>query len=136
MTKRPLNRRGYALLLVMIFVVLFTAILGVAWRRLTSALRIEHASEVRKMCDRGSLQTLADAMRVLETQLRKGSTGIKLGCSDANRVSYKKQSGGNYYTIDFNRINTEGTEWSVDVAITTKLVYGDLGIDELPFPPP
>jgi hypothetical protein len=58
----------------MMFVVLFGAILGVAWRRVSSALRIEHISSIRKQCDRGSVQVLAQAMRVLETRLRRNST--------------------------------------------------------------
>ena len=57
-------------MLVVVFVVLFTAILGVAWRRVASALRVEHVSEVRKQCDQGSLQVLAEAMKMLETCLR------------------------------------------------------------------
>ena len=70
MIRRRSNRRGYALMLVVVFVVLFTAILGVAWRRVASALRVEHVSEVRKQCDQGSLQVLAEAMKMLETCLR------------------------------------------------------------------
>jgi hypothetical protein len=60
-------------MLVVVFVVLFTAILGIAWRRVASALRVEHVSEVRKQCDQGSLQVLASAMKVLETRLRVDS---------------------------------------------------------------
>lgn len=69
MNRRRSNRRGYALMLVIVFVVLFTAVLGVAWRRVASALRIEHVCEVRKQCDAGSIQVLAHAMRVLETRM-------------------------------------------------------------------
>ncbi len=68
--RRRSKRPGYALMLVLVFVVLFTAILGVAWRRVASALRVEHLSEVRRQCDQGGLQVLADAMKMLETCLR------------------------------------------------------------------
>jgi type II secretory pathway component PulJ len=64
------DRRGYALMLVLVFIVLFSAILGVAWRRVASVLRLETLSEVRRQCDSGSIQVLAEAMKLLETCLR------------------------------------------------------------------
>jgi hypothetical protein len=75
LTARPPNRRGYALMLVMIFVVLFGAVLGVAWRRVASALRVEHSLAVRAYSDRGSVQALDLALRVLETRLRRDAGG-------------------------------------------------------------
>ncbi len=76
LSRRRTKRHGYALMLVVVFVVLFSAILGIAWRRVASALRVEHVSEVRKQCDQGSLQVLATAMRVLETRLRFDGTNL------------------------------------------------------------
>ncbi|MEN6451981.1 MAG: hypothetical protein ABFC96_15945 [Thermoguttaceae bacterium] len=73
--RHPACRRGYALMLVMLFVVLFGAMLGVAWRRIASALRVEHALAVRTSADKGSVQALDLAMRVLECRLRRDSTG-------------------------------------------------------------
>ncbi|MCE5268200.1 MAG: hypothetical protein LLG00_09980 [Planctomycetaceae bacterium] len=74
MTGRRANRHGYALMLVMLFVVLFGAMLGVAWRRVASALRVEHALAVRTFADHGSVQALDLAMRVLETRVRRDSS--------------------------------------------------------------
>jgi hypothetical protein len=123
MTRRCSNRRGYALLLVMIFVVLFTAILGVAWRRVASALRIEHVSEVRKQCDEGSVKVLAQAMTVLETRVRWNSTSrAMLDGSGFAEVEFKKQdANGQWYRITFTRVTnpvawSEPVEWSVSVS--------------------
>jgi hypothetical protein len=74
MTRRPLNRRGYALMLVMLFLVLFSALLGIAWRRVASALRVECVLETRKQADRGSIRVAALVMRLLESRLRSRST--------------------------------------------------------------
>ena len=76
LSRRPPDRRGYALMLVMIFVVLFGAMLGVAWRRVASALRVEHVLAVRTAADKGSIQALDLAMRVLETRLRRDGAGV------------------------------------------------------------
>ncbi len=83
LSRRPPDRRGYALMLVMIFVVLFGAVLGVAWRRVASALRVEHALAVRTGADKGSIQALDLALRVLETRLRRDGAGVpKIDVSD------------------------------------------------------
>ena len=122
MTQRPSNRRGYALIMVTVFVVLFGAMLGVAWRRVASALRVEHASELRTQCDGGSLQVLADAMRVLETHLCWDAANSRalLDGSPAPEASYWKSLTQNgiqrWYKITFTRTGTfDGTEWSVSV---------------------
>ncbi len=90
MKKNRPNRNGYALMLVMVFVVLFGAVLGVAWRRVGSALRIERAAEIRKQSDRGSVQVLAQAMRVLETRLRLNNDGeAELDVSSTTTPDYR-----------------------------------------------
>ena len=147
-------RRGYALLLVMVFVVLFGAVLGVAWRRVGSALRIEHISEIRKQCDRGSIQVLAQAMQVLETRLRRNSgTGVaELDVSETStpdyRTSFSCQSRTQFdvsddpdhpdlrwYVIAFTYESTdaEGDQrWSVNISSTKD----DPGLPLLPISPP
>ena len=125
MTRGPSRRRGYALVLVMIFVVLFTAILGVAWRRIASALRVEHVSEVRRQCDKGTIQVLAQAMKVLETRVSVDSGGVaKLNGSTDSPQSFGKSDGLNnkYYRITFTRTadynpTTRVADWSVSVEI-------------------
>ncbi len=64
--KRP-ARRGFALLLVLVFVVLFLAMLGVAWRQIGAVLRIESARARQMTRDDGSLLAVAKALRLLET---------------------------------------------------------------------
>jgi hypothetical protein len=70
-------------MLVMLFVVLFGAMLGVAWRRVASALRVEHVLSVRTSSDKGSIQALDRALRVLESRLRRDGAGVpKIDVSD------------------------------------------------------
>ena len=45
---RPSRRRGYALVLVCLFVVLFLSLLGVAWRQMASALRIASLQSIQQ----------------------------------------------------------------------------------------
>jgi type II secretory pathway component PulJ len=120
MTRRQSNRRGYALLLVMVFVVLFSAILGVAWRRVASAIRVEFLSEVRRQSDQGSIPVLAQAMKFLETRLRwdAANSVVKLNGSTDATISYSRTVGSNYYIIAFARTGMmDGTEWSVNVTV-------------------
>jgi hypothetical protein len=120
-TLRRSNRRGYAMVLVTIFVVLFSAFLGVAWRRVASALRVEHLCEVRKQCDAGSIQVLAQAMQVLETRLCQTAKGVTLAGSDPvslnSPLNYSVQypAGGSWYTVTFACTSTDGTQWNVSV---------------------
>jgi len=120
LTRRRSNRHGYALMLVIVFVVLFTAILGVAWRRVASALRVEHVAEVRKRCDEGSVQVLAKAMALLETCLRQDTTGVaRLPTSSPENEFYEAigTSPVTYYIVTFVHTDgdTTGRRWTVSV---------------------
>ena len=122
MIQRRSQRRGYALMLVVVFVVLFTAILGVAWRRVASALRVERLSEVRKQCDQGSLQVLAEAMTMLETCLRVNtSTNVaKLPTSSPDNEFYEVLGTSpnlTYYIVTFapSGGDASGRQWTVSV---------------------
>jgi hypothetical protein len=66
--KRP-ARRGYALMLVMIFVILFLATLGVAWRQVKSVLRIETVRATQMRRDQGCLPAVVRAIHFLETTM-------------------------------------------------------------------
>lgn len=120
------------MLLVMVFVVLYTAILGVAWRRVASALRVECLSEVRRQEDRGSIQVLAQAMKVLETRLcwDAANNAAELAGSTDSTIVYSKTLDAKYYTIAFTRMNEIGTKWSVNV---TAVMPEDI-ISLLPLP--
>lgn len=69
MTGKRKRRAGYALIMVLVFMVLFVSIVGVAFRRLGSAVRLEsaHTNQVRR--DGGSVVALSRAMALLETGL-------------------------------------------------------------------
>lgn len=61
------GRRGYALMLVMFFNLLFLSLLGVAWRGAGSALRLQAVRQVQNRRDQGVIPALAQAMQLLET---------------------------------------------------------------------
>ena len=65
--RRLPNRRGYALVMVLLFNVLFLMLLGVAYRQMASALRIATARTEQVQRDEGVVSALARAMRMLET---------------------------------------------------------------------
>jgi hypothetical protein len=67
------DRRGYALVIVVLFNVLFLALLGVAWRRMASVIRVATIRTEQTLCDEGSLSVLAKSMRLLETGLPPSS---------------------------------------------------------------
>lgn len=126
MTRRHSQRRGYALILVMVFVVLFGAMLGVAWRRVVSALRVENVSEVRRQSDEGSIPVLAQAMKVLETRLIWDPVNGVLnlnGSSDSPQTyKYPESIGGKFYKVTFTRTADFTSDsglvgWSVAVTV-------------------
>ena len=105
--RRP--RRGYALVLVLIFVILFLALMGVAWSRVGSVLRVATARAVQAHRDQGSLPALARAMHLLETGLPPISPYV---CGVTLNVSGVPVS----YTVTFT---AEGqTGWAVHAAVT------------------
>ncbi len=103
------TRRGFALLLVMIFVVLFLAVLGVAWRRMASALRIASVRTVQTQRDQGSTVAMALAMHLLET-------GVPPGSPYACGVTIPTSTGLRCYTVTFTAVGETG--WTVDVEVT------------------
>jgi hypothetical protein len=66
MNRRPSARRGYALLLVIVFLVLFLAMLGIAWRQVASVLRVETVRATQARRDQGCLLAAVKAMHELE----------------------------------------------------------------------
>jgi hypothetical protein len=117
---RP-RRHGYALMLVIVFVVLFSAILGVAWRRVASVLRVEHASEVRRQGDQGTVVVLAEAMKLLEMCLRlnTGNVATLPDSSPPNEFSETLGTAPNqkFYVVTFTPYDgdTTGRKWTVSV---------------------
>jgi hypothetical protein len=145
------QRRGYALVLVFVFVVLFLGLLGIAWRHIASALRMERVIEIRRECDEGSVRVLALAMQVLETRLcwdtANNVAKIKIADDDyrsaAASFSCKKYFNASsdaanpnwhYYQVAFIPASAVGTSWTVRVNTSTET--GVLGLPDLPANPP
>ncbi len=61
------SRSGFALMLVLVFIVLFLAMLGVACRQTAAALRIETIRTLQIQRDEGTLHALAKGLALLET---------------------------------------------------------------------
>jgi hypothetical protein len=66
MNREPSARRGYALMLVIVFLVLFLAMLGIAWRQVASVLRVETVRAVQTRRDQGCLLAAIQVMHLLE----------------------------------------------------------------------
>jgi hypothetical protein len=62
-------RRGYALMMVLVFLVLFLAILGVCYRHIAAMLRVESVNQTRTVYDEDCIAALARAMALLESGL-------------------------------------------------------------------
>jgi hypothetical protein len=63
----PPPRRGYSLMLAMVFNVLMLGLLSLAYRQLGSTLRIESARKLQIQRDEGRLRAAARALALLET---------------------------------------------------------------------
>jgi hypothetical protein len=68
MSKRH-PRSGFAMMLVLVFIVLFLGLLGVALRQTAAALRIETVRIMQIQRDEGSVHAVARALALLETGL-------------------------------------------------------------------
>jgi hypothetical protein len=110
LTRRLSSRRGYAMLMVLIFLVLFLALLGTAWRGMGSALRVASARSLQSQRDEGSIGALARAMQLLETGAPPASPYV-CGVTIATA-----SNGARPYTVTFSQEDT--TTWSVHVSPT------------------
>ena len=60
-------RRGYAMVLVLVFIALMLTFYGVCHRHIGAGLRIERTRSLRRQLDEGSLRALARGLALLET---------------------------------------------------------------------
>ena len=67
MIRRSPHRRGYAMVAVLLFNVLFLMLLGVAWRQMVGVIRVATVRAEQVQRDEGVVCALARAMRMLET---------------------------------------------------------------------
>jgi len=68
MTARP-PRRGYAMVLVLVFIALLLTFYSVAYRHVAAALRVETARTLQQERDEGSVHAVARGLTLLETGL-------------------------------------------------------------------
>jgi hypothetical protein len=107
--RRKNPRRGYAMLLVFLFLVLFLLFLGLAYTRLSSALRIETARAQQAQRDQGPIPAVGLGLALLETGLPPSDPYV---CA----VTITGAGGPTSYTVTFQ---SEGVnDWSVTAAPT------------------
>ncbi len=96
------RRRGIAMMLVLVFIVLFMAMLGVACRQTASALRIETVRTTQIERDQGSMHAVARGLALLETGLPPSdpySCAVEISTSLGLRsftVTFASEGAGNW----------------------------------------
>jgi hypothetical protein len=112
--RRSPQRRGYALVLVVVFSVLFFTLVGVAWRQMSSVVRIFTVRTNQLLRDRGATQALADALHALDVGQPPGDPDV-YQCCDTVQIpplnGLKFQAGAAsspyYYQLTFTRMRSE-----------------------------
>jgi hypothetical protein len=122
MIGKKLVRRAYALMLVLIFVALFLAMLGVAWRQMASVLRIEKVRTNQIQRDQGCLLAAVQGIHYLEANSPTDSPITKYFTytKDANDVKIWDPpsdtpipNGNPVYKVIFTVDETDPTIWTV-----------------------
>jgi hypothetical protein len=101
------KRGGYALLLVLAFVILFAAMLSVAYQETASALRVETVRSQEAQRDEGSVRALAMGFALLET-------GLPPSDPYACVVTIQTTTGARDYVVTFTSDGASG--WTVQAA--------------------
>lgn len=107
-------RRGYAMLIVLVFVILFTSMLGVAWRQIGSVLRTETVRVKQMNRDQGSLRAAAAALRMLELSKSTDFPDPAPESEYDKQYKYKyppDDENTNYYIVSFKRHDKD--TWTV-----------------------
>jgi hypothetical protein len=102
MNRNRSARRGYALLLVIVFLVLFLAMLGTAWRQVASVLRVETVRAVQTRRDQGCLLAAIQGIHYLE----------ETSTPDSSRV-FTIDGFSNTFTVTFTQDPNDHTLWTV-----------------------
>ncbi len=111
--RRLPRRRGYALVLVIVFCVLFFTLVGVAWQQMSSVVRIFTVRTNQLLRDRGATQALADALHALDVGPPPGNPDV-YQCYDTVQIpplnALKFQSDGaaspGYYKVTFTQVRS------------------------------
>jgi hypothetical protein len=106
--KKALSKRGgYALLIVLAFVLLFVLVLGVAYQQMQSALLVESVLLEEAQRDEGSVAAVARGVTLLETGLPPSDPYV---CG----VTIQTTTGPRDYVVTFTS-NGSGA-WTVEAA--------------------
>jgi hypothetical protein len=92
--------------LVIVFLVLFLAMLGTAWRQVASVLRVETVRAVQTHRDQGCLLAAIWGLHELEA------------AGTATSPSYPPPIDGKYYTVTFTQDPVDSTQWTVNAVPT------------------
>ena len=106
MAGRTSKHRGYALVMVLMFNVLFLMLLGVAWRQMVGVIRVATARAEQVQREDGVIRAMARALRMLET----GRPPI----GSASAYQCYTTIGSSYYVLTFTPAADPGVEgWSI-----------------------
>jgi hypothetical protein len=108
--KHHRERAGYAMLLVLLFLVLMFSLMAFAYGQLGAALRLETARAQQMQRDEGSIQALGKGLALLETGLPPTDPYV---CG----VAVNTSTGSSSFTVTFR--SEGGNHWSVHSAPTT-----------------
>jgi len=98
------SRPGYAMMLVVVFILLFLALLGVTYRQIGAAVRIESTRVLQVKRDEGSVHAVARGLALLET-------GLPPYNPYTGAVTITTSTGARSFTVTFTQ---EGSSnWSV-----------------------
>jgi hypothetical protein len=103
--KKTAPRDGYALALVLVFMVLLLSLSSLAYRQVAVALRVESVRSVQVVRDEGSLHALARALALLQTGLPPSNPYV---CG----VTIDTSSGPRAFTITMS--SEDDTNWSIN----------------------
>lgn len=104
---RPDSRRGYALMLVLVFLMLLVSLLGLTYQQIAAVLRVESYRSRQTLSDQGCLGAAAQALAQLES-------GPPPTDPYVFAATVETSLGTRYYTVT---IASEGTNlWAVQVS--------------------
>jgi len=118
--RRGTPRCGYAIVVVLMFNVLFLLLVGVAWRQMGSVLRIATAQTEHKQTDKGIVRAEARALRMLETGRPPIGASADYKCCTAFKLN-STDSVDQYYLLTFTPITgTDVESWAIKVEAVDK----------------
>jgi hypothetical protein len=109
MTRQRNDRNGYAMLIVLIFLMLMLTFFGISQRYLGEAVRIEEARMRTRDRDEGSVHAMAAALDLLETGLPPSDPYT---CA----TDMETAAGTRSFTVTYSSLS--GRRWAIQVVPT------------------